>query len=397
MITMQEAYIVAYGRSAAAKAKQGALFHERPDDVAAKVLQGVLKRIDGKFNKNMIEDVIVGTAFPEGLQGQNIARTIALLTGLSDTVPGQTVNRYCSSGLQTIAIAANQIMAGQGDILVAGGVELMSAVPMGGNEPTNNPPLQYDDIGASYPMGLTAENVASQFDVSREDQDAYAVRSHQRAYEAQRDGRFNDEIIPIQVNSVEYTNAGPKVHTNIFDQDEFIRPDTTMEALAKLRTVFKADGTVTAGTSAPLSDGAGFVVLMSGDKVKELGVTPIARFVGYKAVGVDPKIMGIGPAYAIPEVLSLSNLSVEDIDLIELNEAFASQTIASIKEVGLDISRTNVNGGAIALGHPLGATGAMLTARLLNEMGRRPDSRYGMVTMCIGVGMGAAAIFEYVR
>lgn len=397
MITMQEAYIVAYGRSAAAKAKQGALFHERPDDVAAKVLQGVLKRIDGKFNKNMIEDVIVGTAFPEGLQGQNIARTIALRTGLSDTVPGQTVNRYCSSGLQTIAIAANQIMPGQGDILVAGGVELMSAVPMGGNEPTNNPTLQYDDIGASYPMGLTAENVASQFDVSREDQDAYAVRSHQRAYDAQRDGRFKDEIIPIQVNSVEYTNVGPKVHTNIFDQDEFIRPDTTMEALAKLRTVFKADGTVTAGTSAPLSDGAGFVVLMSGDKVKELGVTPIARFVGYKAVGVDPKIMGIGPAYAIPEVLSLSNLSVEDIDLIELNEAFASQTIASIKEVGLDISRTNVNGGAIALGHPLGATGAMLTARLLNEMGRRPDSRYGMVTMCIGVGMGAAAIFEYVR
>lgn len=397
MITMQEAYIVAYGRSAAAKAKQGALFHERPDDVAAKVLQGVLKRIDGKFNKNMIEDVIVGTAFPEGLQGQNIARTIALRTGLSDTVPGQTVNRYCSSGLQTIAIAANQIMAGQGDILVAGGVELMSAVPMGGNEPTNNPTLQYDDIGASYPMGLTAENVASQFDVSREDQDAYAVRSHQRAYDAQRDGRFKDEIIPIQVNSVEYTNVGPKVHTNIFDQDEFIRPDTTMEALAKLRTVFKADGTVTAGTSAPLSDGAGFVVLMSGDKVKELGVTPIARFVGYKAVGVDPKIMGIGPAYAIPEVLSLSNLSVEDIDLIELNEAFASQTISSIKEVGLDISRTNVNGGAIALGHPLGATGAMLTARLLNEMGRRPDSRYGMVTMCIGVGMGAAAIFEYVR
>lgn len=384
---MQEAYIVAYGRSAAAKAKQGALFHERPDDVAAKVLQGVLKRIDGKFNKNMIEDVIVGTAFPEGLQGQNIARTIALRAGLSDTVPGQTVNRYCSSGLQTIAIAANQIMAGQGDILVAGGVELMSAVPMGGNEPTNNPTLQYDDIGASYPMGLTAENVASQFDVSREDQDAYAVRSHQRAYDAQRDGRFKDEIIPIQVNSVEYTNAGPKVHTNIFDQDEFIRPDTTMEALAKLRTVFKADGTVTAGTSAPLSDGAGFVVLMSGDKVKELGVTPIARFVGFKAVGVDPKIMGIGPAYAIPEVLSLSNLSVEDIDLIELNEAFASQTIASIKEVGLDISRTNVNGGAIALGHPLGATGAMLTARLLNEMGRRPDSRYGMVTMCIGVGL----------
>lgn len=394
---MQEAYIVAYGRSATAKAKQGSLFYERPDDVAAKVLQGVLKRVGGKFNNNMVEDVIVGTAFPEGLQGQNIARTIALRTGLSYFIPGQTINRYCSSGLQTIATAANQIMAGQGNILVAGGVELMSAVPMGGNEPTNNPILQYEDIGASYPMGLTAENVASQYNVSREEQDTYAVQSHQRAYEAQREGRFEDEIIPINVEYVEYTGDGIDFKEGIFNQDELIRPNTTKEALAKLPTVFKADGTVTAGTSAPLSDGAAFVVLMSGDKVKELGVKPIARFVGFKAVGVDPKIMGIGPAYAIPEVLSLSNLSIEDIDLIELNEAFASQTIASIKEVGLDISRTNVNGGAIALGHPLGATGAILTARLLSEMSRRPDSRYGMVTMCIGVGMGAAAIFEYVR
>lgn len=394
---MQEAYIVAYGRSATAKAKQGSLFYERPDDVAAKVLQGVLKRVGGKFNNNMVEDVIVGTAFPEGLQGQNIARTIVLRTGLSYFIPGQTINRYCSSGLQTIATAANQIMAGQGDILVAGGVELMSAVPMGGNEPTNNPILQYEDIGASYPMGLTAENVASQYNVSREEQDTYAVQSHQRAYEAQREGRFEDEIIPINVEYVEYTGDGIDFKEGIFNQDELIRPNTTKEALAKLPTVFKADGTVTAGTSAPLSDGAAFVVLMSGDKVKELGVKPIARFVGFKAVGVDPKIMGIGPAYAIPEVLSLSNLTIEDIDLVELNEAFASQTIASMNAVGLDLSRTNVNGGAIALGHPLGATGAILTARLLSEMSRRPDSRYGMVTMCIGVGMGAAAIFEYVR
>ncbi|MBE2157237.1 thiolase family protein [Staphylococcus argenteus] len=394
---MQEAYIVAYGRSATAKAKQGSLFYERPDDVAAKVLQGVLSRVGGKFNNNMVEDVIVGTAFPEGLQGQNIARTIALRTGLSHFIPGQTINRYCSSGLQTIATAANQIMAGQGDILVAGGVELMSAVPMGGNEPTNNPILQYDKVGASYPMGLTAENVASQYGVSREEQDTYAVQSHQRAYEAQRAGRFEDEIIPIRVEYVEYTEDGVDFKEGIFEQDELIRPDTTKEALAKLPTVFKADGTVTAGTSAPLSDGAAFVVLMSGDKVKELGVTPIARFVGFKAVGVDPKIMGIGPAYAIPEVLSLSNLTIEDIDLVELNEAFASQTIASMNAVGLDSSRTNVNGGAIALGHPLGATGAILTARLLSEMSRRPDSRYGMVTMCIGVGMDAAAIFEYIH
>ncbi|EHJ08054.1 thiolase family protein [Staphylococcus simiae] len=394
---MQEAYIVAYGRSAAAKAKNGALFHERPDDVAAKVLQGVLQRVGGSFTTDMIEDVIVGNAFPEGLQGQNIARTIALRAGLPNTVPGQTVNRYCSSGLQTIAIAANEIMSEQGDILVAGGVELMSAVPMGGNEPTNNPTLQDEDSGASYPMGLTAENVAEQFNISRLDQDQYAVRSHQRAAQAQQSGRFKDEIIPINVNTVSYNQNGPIIEQSVFDTDEFIRPQTTIEALAELRTVFKADGTVTAGTSAPLSDGAGFVVIMSDRKVKELGVTPIARFVGFKAVGVDPKIMGIGPAYAIPEVLDLCDLSLNDIDLIELNEAFASQTLASIREVGLDEEKVNVNGGAIALGHPLGATGAMLTARLLAEMRKQPHTQYGMVTMCIGVGMGAAAIFEYIR
>ncbi|WP_105996125.1 thiolase family protein [Staphylococcus agnetis] len=393
---MREAYIVAYGRSAAAKAKNGALFHERPDDVAAAVLKGVLDRVDGAFQPDMIDDVIVGNAFPEGLQGQNIARTIALRAGLPNHVPGQTVNRYCSSGLQTIALAANQILANQGDIIVAGGVELMSAVPMGGNEPTNNPTLQQEDVGVSYPMGLTAENVALKYNVSREAQDAYAVESHQRAAKAQDAGKFEDEIVSIPVKTVTYTETGPKVETTPFNQDEFIRPDTNIDTLATLPTVFKADGTVTAATSAPLSDGTGFVVVMSGEKVKALGVTPIAKFVAYEAVGVDPKLMGIGPAYAIPEVLKRANLTIEDIDLVELNEAFAAQTIASMNEVGLDASKTNVNGGAIALGHPLGATGAMLTGRLLSEMKKRQDARYGMVTMCIGVGMGAAAIFEYV-
>ncbi|WP_436860811.1 thiolase family protein [Staphylococcus caeli] len=394
---MRDAYIVAYGRSAAGKAKNGALFHERPDEVAAKVLKGVLEKVDGSFKPSMVEDVIVGNSFPEGLQGQNIARTIALLAGMPNEVPGQTVNRYCSSGLQTIAHAANQILANEADILVAGGIELMSAVPMGGNEPTNNPILQDEDAGVSYPMGLTAEMVAETYNVSRADQDAYAVQSHQRAAVAQQAGKFDDEIIPIEVNTVSYNDEGPVIGKAVFDTDELIRPDTNQASLAKLRTVFKADGTVTAGTSAPLTDGAGFVVLMSGEKLKELGVTPIARFVGFKAVGVDPKLMGIGPAYAIPEVLKQANLTVDDMDLVELNEAFAAQTLASIREVGLDMDKTNVNGGAIALGHPLGATGAMLVGKLLSEMKQRPDTKYGMVTMCIGVGMGAAGIFEYVR
>ncbi|MCS5431520.1 MULTISPECIES: thiolase family protein [Staphylococcus] len=394
---MRDAYIVAYGRSAAGKAKNGAMTHERPDEVAAKVLKGVLERVGGSFEPSMVEDVIVGNSFPEGLQGQNIARTIALLAGMPNEVPGQTVNRYCSSGLQTIAHAANQIIADQADILVAGGIELMSAVPMGGNEPTNNPILQDEDSGVSYPMGLTAEMVADTYKVSREDQDAYAVQSHARAAKAQAEGKFEDEIIPIEVNKVNYDENGPVVSQAVFKDDELIRPDTNQEALSKLPTVFKADGTVTAGSSAPLTDGSGFVVVMSGEKVKELGVEPIARFVGFKAVGVDPKLMGIGPAYAIPEVLKQANLNVDDIDLVELNEAFASQTIASMRETGLDAQKTNVNGGAIALGHPLGATGAMLVGRLLSEMKKRPDTQYGMVTMCIGVGMGAAGIFEYVR
>ena len=395
---MQDAYIIAYGRAATGKGNpKGAYAHTRADDVAGQVLKGVIDRVEGDFDPASIEDVIVGNSFPEGEQGQNIARTIALLAGLPHTVPGQTVNRYCSSGLQTIALAANSIMAGQAEVVAAGGVEFMSAVPMGGNEPTNNPTLQKEDVGVSQPMGLTAENVAEKYKVSREDQDAFAVQSHQRAQAAQDEGRLKDEIIPVEINKVTYTENGPKVTKEMFDQDEGIRPESSMETLAKLPTIFKADGTVTAASSSQISDGAGFVILMSGDKVKELGIKPIARFVGFKAVGVDPKLMGIGPAYAIPEVLKLADLELKDMDLIELNEAFAAQALASVRELNIDTDITNVNGGAISLGHPLGATGAILTARLLNEMSRRPDSKYGLVSMCIGVGMGAAGIFEYLH
>lgn len=395
---MQDAYIVAYGRSAIGKGKaNGALANDRPDDIAAEVLKGVIDRVDGDFDPALIEDVIVGCAFPEGIQGMNFARTIALRAGLPYSVAGQTVNRYCSSGLQTIALAANAIMAGQSEVLVAGGVEFMSSVPMGGNEVTNNPTLQAEDSGVSYPMGLTAENVATKYNVTRKDQDEFGVQSHQRAHAAQTEGRFDDEIIPVTTHKVEYTKNGPQVKEVKFDKDEGIRPESTPETLGKLRTIFKADGSVTAGTSSQVSDGASFVVIMSGEKVKELGVKPIARFVGYKAVGVDPKYMGIGPAYAIPEVLELTGLKLEDLDLIELNEAFASQALASIRELGINTDITNVNGGAIALGHPLGATGAVLTSRLLAEMGKRKDSKYGMVSMCIGAGMGAAGIFEYIH
>lgn len=395
---MQDAYIVAYGRSPIGKGNGRGIFaYERPDDVAAEVLKGVIDRVEGNFDKNLIEDVIVGCAFPEAVQGFNVGRTIALRAGLPQSVAGQTVNRYCSSGLQTIAIAANAIMAGQSEVLVAGGVEFMSAVPMGGNEPTNNPTLQKEDVGAAYPMGLTAENVAEKYGISREDQDAFGVQSHQRAFVAQKEGRLADEIIPIEVKRVNYTSNGPEIYRELIKDDEGIRPDSSPETLGALRTIFKANGSVTAGTSSQISDGASFAIIMSGDKVKELGIKPIARFVGFKAVGVDPKLMGIGPAYAIPEVLKLTQLSIEEIDLFEINEAFASQALASMRELGISTEITNVNGGAIALGHPLGASGAILTARLLAEMKRRPNSRYGLVSMCIGVGMGAAAIFEYIH
>lgn len=393
---MQDVYVVAYGRSAVAKgSKKGALYHSRPDDIAAEVLRGVIDRVGGDFEPSMIEDLLVGCSFPEGIQGQNIARNIALRAGLPLSVSGQTINRFCSSGLQAIATGANAIMAGQMKIAAAGGVEFMSSTPIGGSEPTNNPYLQENGPSVAVPMGVTAENVAQEYGVSAEEQNAFAMESHRRAHHAQTTGRFTEEIIPVHAKKVNYTANGPEVEEVIFDQDEGIRPNTTLETLGKLRTIFKKDGSVTAGNASQVSDGSGFVVLMSGDMVEKLNVKPIARFVAYKTVGVDPSIMGIGPVYAIPEVLELAGLKLEDMDLIELNEAFASQAVASIKELGIDPEITNVNGGAISLGHPLGATGGILTARLLSEMAKRPGSRYGMVSMCIGNGMGAAGIYEY--
>ena len=396
---MQDAYIVAYGRSAVGKgSKKGSLYYSRPDDVAAEVLEGVLDRVGGDFKPEMVEDLIVGCAFPEGIQGHNIARTIALRAGLDLKVAGQTVNRWCSSGLQTIALAANQIMAGQGDIIAAGGVELMSTTPLGGSEMTNNPYLQDNGPSLGDPMGVTAENVAAQYNISAEDQNAFAAESHRRAHEAQEAGKFEREIVPVHAQRPVYKEDGSiEVEEFIFDQDEGIRPGSSVESLSKLRTIFKKDGGVTAGNASQISDGAGFVVVMSGRMVEKLDVKPIAKFIGFKAVGVDPSIMGIGPAYAIPEVLELTDMKLEDIDLIELNEAFAAQAVASIRQLGINTDITNVNGGAIALGHPLGATGTILTARLLSEMERRPDSKYGMVSMCIGHGMGAAGIFEYLH
>lgn len=394
---MQDAYIVAYGRSAIGKGSpKGALYQSRPDDIAAEVLKGVIDRVGGDFEPAMVEDLVVGCAFPEGLQGENIARTIALRAGLPLTVGGQTINRWCSSGLQSIATAANAIMAGQLNIVVAGGVEFMGTTRMMGSEPTNNPYLQENGPSVGIPMGVTAENVAAAYQVSAQEQNEFAAESHRRAHEAQISGRFKQEIIPVHAKKAVRTADGIEVEEVVFDEDEGIRPGTTAETLSKLTTIFKAKGSVTAGNASQISDGTAFVVLMSGQMVKELGVTPIAKFLAYKTVGLDPAVMGVGPVYAIPEVLDLAGLGLEDLDLIELNEAFAAQAIASIRELGLDPTITNVNGGAIALGHPLGATGSILTARLLSEMSKRPDSKYGMVSMCIGNGMGAAAIFEYV-
>lgn len=393
---MQEAYIVAYGRSAVAKGSpKGALYHSRPEEIAAEVLKGVIDKVDGDFDPSLIDDLVLGCAFPEGVQGMNMARTIALRAGLPLSVPGQTINRWCSSGLQAISTAANSIKTGESDIIVAGGVEFMGTTPIGGSEPTNNLYLEENKPSVAIPMGVTAENVADEYGISADEQNEFAVESHLRAHKAQQDGRFKDEIIPVTATKVTYNDDGIKVTEEVFDTDEGIRPNSSLESLNKLPKIFKNGGSVTAGNASQISDGTGFVILMSGDMVKKLNVTPIARFVGYKVVGVDPKIMGIGPVYAIPEVLESVDLTLEDIDLIELNEAFAAQAVASIKELGIDTSITNVNGGAIALGHPLGATGAILTARLLSEMSKRPESKYGMVSMCIGNGMGAAGVFEY--
>lgn len=392
---MRDAVIVAGVRTAVGKAPKGILKDTRPDDLGAYVIEDLLKRTPN-LDPKLIDDVIFGNAFPEGEQGMNVARNIALRAGLPTSVPAMTVNRYCSSGLQTIAIAAEKIMVGFADVVVAGGVESMSLIPMGGGKPSPNPWLMENMPQAYMPMGLTAEEVASRFNVTREEQDAFALQSHQRAAKAIQEGKYKDEIVPVKVKKT-YINERGKTVTEevIFDTDEGFRSDTSLEALAKLKPVFKINGSVTAGNSSQMSDGAAAVMVMSSEKAEELGLKPIARFVTFAVAGVDPDIMGIGPKEAIPKALKQAGLAIDDIDLFEINEAFASQAVYVVRELGLDPEKVNVNGGAIALGHPLGCTGAKLSVSLLNELKRR-NGKYGVVSMCIGGGMGAAGIFELI-
>jgi acetyl-CoA acyltransferase len=392
---MREAVIVAAARTAVGKAPHGMLRDTRPDEMAAAVIGELTGRLSA-LKPEEIEDVIIGCAFPEAEQGLNMARIAALRAGLPESVPGQTVNRFCSSGLQTIATAAERIVAGFADVIVAGGAESMSMVPMTGNRYAPDPYLaeQYPAVYAS--MGITAENVARAYGIEREEQDAFALESHLKAAAAIREGRFKDEIVPLTVEGREFRGERePHVVTKqlIFDTDEGVRFDSSAEALARLRPAFHATGTVTAGNSSQTSDGAAAAVVMSRDKAERAGLKPLALFRAFAVAGVKPDLMGIGPVEAIPKALRLAGLSLDQIDLIELNEAFAAQALAVIKELRLPSDRVNVNGGAIALGHPLGCTGAKLTATLLYEMARR-KARYGMVSMCIGGGMGAAAIFE---
>lgn len=392
-MSIKEAYIVAATRTACGKANKGSLRFTRPDSMGGAVIKELLKRTP-EVSPEMVEDVIMGCAFPEASQGLNVAKQIAALGGLPDDVPGVTVNRFCSSGLQTIAMAAERIMVGAADVIVAGGVESMSLVPMGGMSVQPNPELVDKKPELYISMGLTAENVADKYGVSREDQDAFAYQSHQRAIAAWENGKFDSQITPIEVVEKKISADGEIIEEKFtFRKDEGPRADTSKEVLAKLRAVFKAGGSVTAGNSSQMNDAAAGVIVMSGEKVKELGLTPIARYVGFSVAGVAPELMGIGPVEAIPKVLKQTGLILSDIDLIELNEAFAAQSLAVIRELGIDPEITNVNGGAIAMGHPLGCTGAKLTAQILHEMQSR-KSRYGMVTMCIGGGMGAAGIFE---
>lgn len=390
---MREAVIVAGVRTAVGKAPRGSLKDTRPDDLGAYVIEELLKKAPG-LKPSEIDDVIIGCAFPEAEQGMNVARNIVLRAGLPSTVPGMTVNRYCSSGLQTIAIAAEKIMVGFADIVIAGGAESMSMIPMGGNKPAPNPWLMENMPQAYMAMGNTAEEVANRYNITREEQDAFALQSHKRAAKAIQEGRFKEEIVPIKVKKTSINQQGKVVTEDlVFDTDEGVRLDTTMEALAKLKPAFKAGGTVTAGNSSQTSDGAAAVLVMTKEKAEELGLEPIAKFVSFAVAGVDPDIMGIGPKEAIPKALKLAGLSIDDIDLFEINEAFASQAVYVVKELGLDPEKVNVNGGAIALGHPLGCTGTKLSVSLLHELKRR-NGKYGVVSMCIGGGMGAAGIFE---
>jgi acetyl-CoA acyltransferase len=389
---MTEAVIVSTARTAVGKAPRGKLRTTRPDDLAAAVVKSALERAEG-LRPEDVDDVIIGCALPEGEQGLNMGRIAVLRAGLPDTIPAMTVNRFCSSGLQTIALAAQQVIAGWGQVIIAGGAESMSLVPMVGFHFAPNPYLALEYPGVYLSMGLTAENVAREYNVTREDQDKFAWRSHQRALAAQDAGKFKDEIVPLDVNLVEPSDGGTKTQKYVFAADEGPRRDTSMEALAGLKPVFQDRGTVTAGNSSQTSDGAAAVVVMERQRAAALGLKPLVRMVSFAVAGVPPEMMGIGPIAAVPKALKLAGLKLEDVGLIELNEAFAAQAVAVVRQLEMDEDRVNVNGGAIALGHPLGATGAKLTVQLINEMKRR-RVQFGMVTMCIGGGMGAAGIFE---
>ena len=391
---MPEAVLVSAVRTPVGRAPKGALSTTRPDDLAAIALNAALERVPA-LDRAEIDDVILGCAQPEGEQGWNIARFAILRAGLPVEIPGATVNRLCSSGLEAIALADQRIRAGGCRVVAAGGAESMSLIPMGGMKPSPNPYLAEHYPESLLTMGLTAERVARRYAVSREDQDAFALASHRKALAAQKDGRFAEELIPVRVTTVQPgTKAGkPRAEETVFAADEGPRADTSAEALAKLKPAFHANGTVTAGNSSQMSDGAAAMVLMDAERARELGLEPLARLVAYAATGCLPEEMGMGPVTAVPKALKRAGLKLEEIGLIELNEAFAAQALAVIRILGLDPARVNVNGGAIALGHPLGCTGAKLTATLLHEMKRR-KARYGMVTMCVGGGMGAAGIFE---
>ena len=387
-----DAYIVSSMRTAVGKAKRGTLSQMRAEDLGAAAVKGALAKVPG-LAPDQIDDVLIGCAMPEGEQGMNMGRIIAQAAGLPDSVPAATINRFCSSGLQTIAMAVQAILAGHVETVVAGGAESMSAVPMTGFYFTPNPDLIDADPDVYIGMGITAENVAERYRISREDQDAFSYRSHHRAIEAIKTGRFEDEIIPLPVKATLYTNGEAVTRETVFRVDEGPREDTSLEALARLKPAFKLGGTVTAGNASQMSDGAAASVVMSEQMVKTSGANPIARLAGYAVAGVAPEVMGIGPIEAIPKALKQAGLKLSDIGLIELNEAFASQVLAIVRTLDIDEAIVNVNGGAIALGHPLGCTGAKLTATLLHEMQRR-QVRYGICTMCIGGGMGAAGIFE---
>lgn len=393
---MKTAYIVKAYRTAVGKAPKGLFRFKRPDELAAETIQFMMNELPD-FDKTRIDDVMVGNAMPEAEQGLNVARLISLMGLKIEDVPGVTVNRYCASGLETIAMATAKIQSGMADCIIAGGAESMSFIPMGGYKPTPD----YGIAAAGnedyyWGMGLTAEAVANQFKVSREDQDAFALASHQKAIKAQAEGKFNKQIVPITVEQT-FVNENGKKETKSYtvNKDEGPRADTNPEALARLKPVFAANGSVTAGNSSQMSDGAAFVLIMSEDMVKELNLTPIARMVSYAAAGVEPRIMGIGPVKAIPKALKQAGMKQDDIQLIELNEAFASQSLAVVRELGLNPDIVNVNGGAIALGHPLGCTGAKLSVQLFDEMKQR-NLKYGLVSMCVGTGQGAAGIFELI-